>query len=104
MTNEDAIRSIERHMIAHRMGKYPHILIKEALEMAITALRAQKTPAKLDRSRWEGCKLCDEPTIVGFTTYCGYQYCKNCGRPLTEESWAELKRRIGGNDGTANCV
>ena len=26
--------------------------------------------------------------------------CPNCGRPLTEEAWAELEWRIGGNDGT----
>ena len=70
--------------------------IKESCRMAISALRAQQTQAKLDRSRWKGCKLCNEPTLVGFTTYCGYQYCKNCGRPLTEEAWAELERRING--------
>lgn len=30
----------------------------EALETAIAALSAQQTPAKLDRSRWDGCDLC----------------------------------------------
>lgn len=48
---------------------------------------------KLDRSRWEGCEYCkDIPKSIlkGF--------CYACGRPLTEEAWAELEQRIGGND------
>lgn len=56
------------------------------------ALRAQQAPTKLDRSRWKGCEYCkDIPKsfLKGF--------CYACGRPLTEEAWAELERRIGGN-------
>ena len=49
-------------------------------------------PAKLDRSRWEGCRFC-----IGFWNY---GFCPECGRPLTEEAWAELERRING--GTAD--
>ena len=68
--------------------------LHDAVDTAIAALRTQ--PVKLDRSWWEGCNLCNNPTISGFTTYCGYQYCKNCGRPLTEAAWMELERRING--------
>lgn len=60
----------------------------EALRAAAALLRAS---GKLDRSRWEGCRYCkDIPTSIlkGF--------CYACGRPLTEEAWAELERRIGG--------
>lgn len=83
---------------------------------------------KLDRSWWEGCKLCQEALFVKRiqylrpatapltqeqeimdklaeltgTVYCKleHRFCPMCGRPLTEEAWAELERRIGGNDGT----
>lgn len=92
----------------------------EACRIAAAALRAQQTP--LDRSRWEGCRLCKgAKSIYGcdITAFCGtnedgtaniytdceqdemdFDYCPNCGRPLTEEAWAEMERRING--GTTN--
>ena len=94
--------------------------------IAISSLRAQQTPAKLDRSRWEGCPACNEeifarrrqymrPVIAPLTpeqelmdkltdlTGIVYvkiknKFCPQCGKPQTEEAWAELERRIGGND------
>ena len=89
--------------------------IKEASRMAIAALRAQQTPAKLDRSWWEeGCIECAAPSCVTckfINVIPGYEPCISCskyekynpfkfclywGRPLTEEAWAELERRING--------
>lgn len=63
----------------------------EAIGVAINALRAQQ--AKLDRSRWEKCGKCSFSERY-------HQYCPECGRPQTEEAWAELERRI--NDGTVD--
>lgn len=63
------------------------------------ALRAQQPPAKMDRSRWEGCNYCNKYGIV-LAAFDGWSYCNRCGRPLTEEAWAELERRI--NDGTTD--
>ena len=91
MTNEEAIHALDT--------------LVEAYGIAIRALHAQKDsnlveidqvkPAKLDRSRWEGCEYCKNMSILkGF--------CYSCGRPLTEEAWAELERKIGGNDGTTD--
>lgn len=81
---------------------------------------------KLDRSRWEGCEHCKgdlegytaqfrdadgrsrrlyipegEATIVAPGKYnhqfcIPIKYCPFCGRPLTEEAWAELERRMNG--------
>jgi hypothetical protein len=42
MTGEEAIRRIQSHMRNHHIGEYPHIYIKEALDMAIDALREQE--------------------------------------------------------------
>lgn len=74
-------------------------------------------PARIDRERWVECPRCraenreplgydgadDAVSIVignnaaaieadsfGFTV----SYCPKCGRPLTEEAWAELERRV----------
>lgn len=42
MNETQAIKLIERHIEAHRIGEYPHIFIGEALQMAISALQAQE--------------------------------------------------------------
>ena len=39
MTREEAIHRIKDHMVHHGMGRYPHIHLAEAMEMAIAALR-----------------------------------------------------------------
>lgn len=99
----------------------------DALEFALTALRSmQETgapidspPAHIDRSKWELCdnckkdcwnckhnffccegndKECDDCVNQSKWEHSGYQqYCSKCGRPLTEEAWAELERRIVGD-------
>ena len=97
---------------------------QEAYEKVFAALRAQQTPSKLDRSRWNGCEHCDvewEPgeywsddfeydshefridddSILYHDSRFGWEgvtikFCPFCGRPLTEEAWAELERRING--------
>ena len=42
MTAAEAIKRILNHMEVHRIGEFPHIYIKEALTMAIDALREQE--------------------------------------------------------------
>lgn len=86
----------------------------EAIGMAVTALCNQRTPAKLDRRRWNWCVHCENGcccTCKFSTTpekrfpcnscdngekYEPENFCPNCGRLLTEEAWAELERRING--------
>lgn len=40
MTNEEAIGRIRDHMDHHGIGHYPHLKIKEALDLAISALQS----------------------------------------------------------------
>lgn len=84
---------------------------------------------KPNRSRWKGCEYCKvdhdgystcfrdingrsvriyipecEAAIVvpgrcSHKAYIEIAYCPFCGKPLTQEAWAELEGRIGGNDG-----
>lgn len=105
-----------------KAGKLTIHGIKEASQMAISALRAQQIP--LDRSRWEGCEHCKADQEGYATCFKGangrsvrmyipegeaaivipgkynhklcipIRYCPHCGRPLTEDAWAELERRI----------
>ena len=88
MNNEEVIHALDT--------------LVEAYGIEIRALRAQRDVnrveidtvkhAKLDRSRWrwEGCETCKGGR------YRRGEYCPGCGKPLTEEAWAELERRIGG--------
>ena len=111
MDIEEAIKLFEPGI---NFPDFPHTIddVDEACRMAVAALRAQQTPAKLDRSRWEGCEYClegkgivtfevpDEIEIPEDAVKFGWvkepEYCPICGRPLTEEAWAELERKIGG--------
>lgn len=112
MTIEEAINILspnsESRLVRAVDGFSPTQKVLCALEMAIAALHSQKTPAKLDRSRWEGCILCEG--VTGWTQDLDeehheveFLFCPSCGRPINEEAWAELERKIGGNDGTADA-
>lgn len=68
--------------------------------------------AHIDREKWEPCDACSNAKhIVGLALAimddgsdhridtkmnCEYSFCPNCGRPLTDEAWAELERRVCG--------
>ena len=108
MDKKEAIRALDRRTTIPGDG-FTWEQIEEALDLAIAALRAWKSPAKLDRIRWMGCGWCREfgtMPIRGFTvhgcTSTTAHFCPKCGKPLTEEAWTELERRIEGNDGTTD--
>ena len=63
-------------------------------------------PAHIDRSKWEFClwckdlqylphEMCADVKMPGGSEI-GASFCPSCGRPLTEEAWAELERRLRG--------
>lgn len=47
----------------------------------------------IDREAWI-CGICEVPSHWAKWGNLGYRYCPHCGRPLTEEAWAELERRL----------
>lgn len=72
-------------------------------------------PARIDREKWETCEECErrncdncrytclsvrsEPCNKCYNTKMWKplrKYCPECGRPLTEEAWADLERRAFG--------
>lgn len=71
-------------------------------------------PARIDREAWEPCGLCgtlNDEIMCKFSKkteydksttsrYARARFCPNCGRPLTEEAWAELGKRVMG---VAHC-
>ena len=109
MTREEAINRIKNHMVAHHIGEYPHIKLKEALDMALSALR----PVSRERVEkvWPGCPYCKEDGegyVKKFGAYsildgevatghCKPQkinFCPHCSCPLTDEAVEMVMERL----------
>lgn len=89
-------------------------------EYGKTWLAYSYPPAHIDRGKWKPCKHCekacwncrhnlfccenndkecDDCVNQSEWIYSGYQkHCSWCGYPLTEEAWAELERRLKGEN------
>ena len=112
MTREEAVSRILDHMEAHHMGVYPHIKIKEALDLAIVTLRGP-TREMVERMRGEWisdngekvetidgtplksstCSVCGN-WLVGSDEYnCAGYFCPACGAPMTDEAVDMMVRR-----------
>ena len=51
MDRKEAVLRIKNHMEHHGIGKYPHLKLKEALDMAIAALSPPNEPMTLEQLR-----------------------------------------------------
>ena len=51
MDRKEAILRIKDHMEHHGIGKYPHLKLKEALDMAIAALSQPNEPLTIEQLR-----------------------------------------------------
>lgn len=118
MNREEAINRIENHMEVHGIGEYPHIALKEALDMAITALRpvSREEVEKVWRGEWEWydeeigspldgierewgwrCSKCkvvlpddfDDPDNPP-----AMRFCQWCGAPMTDEAVGMMMKRL----------
>ena len=86
---------------------------KQAAQLALTALRSMPEAREtfhIDRNEWKPCVDCrikcrncvvrGKEKCARCEKYSEYvpenNFCSNCGRPLTEEAWAELERRLSG--------
>ena len=111
MTREEAIDRIKDHMVAHHIGEYPHIKLKEALDMALSALRpvSREQVEKVWRGEW----IVGEPNGLGFPIHCsgcgwgtdhadprkwmdygGHIFCGRCGAPVTDEAVEMVLERL----------
>lgn len=95
MTREEAIHRIKDHMVHHGIGRFPHILLAEAMKMAISALREQEERSK-------GCEYCarrkslpirndlghlwiENGKLNNLYDECKINFCPMCGRKLEVE-------------------
>lgn len=111
MTREEAINRIKDHMVVHHIGEYPHIRLKEALDMALSALRS--VSREQVEKAWKGCSWCNnegknpenwECSLLddrGFSVVVGDEvvwtnadFCPVCGKPLTDEAVEMVMERM----------
>ena len=108
MTREEAINRIKDHMKVHHIGEYPHIRLKEALDIALSALR----PVSRERveKAWSPCNFCaGAKYITGEVTAVypvsethqqetlaegDFDFCPVCGRPITDEAVEMVMERL----------
>ena len=92
MTREEAINRIKDHMKVHHIGEYPHIRLKEALDMSITALR----PVSREQVEkvFPGCEKCRNQANWPSWIEKGFVYCPKCGTPLTSWAWEKQVERL----------
>lgn len=90
MNNREAILRIKDHMEYHKIGEYPHVHIKEALDLAIVALE-KDIPKKINKQSWcpNKCPTCDEnlggDCDDGYYDNPYFDRCPNCGQKLDFE-------------------
>ena len=104
MTREEAIERIEDHMKVHHIGEYPHIRLKEALDMALSALRpvSREQVEKVWRGEWTPgdsiCPICEKNKFDGLDAdiWADWMpnFCPNCGAPMTEEAVEMVMERM----------
>lgn len=105
-------------LTVEQLREVPHGKIKDSTLKNICnrANEIAYTPAYIDREAWEPCKECrscenceyvldyeyDEPCdrckscldSMRRSRFEPVAFCSKCGRPLTEEAWAELEKRV----------
>lgn len=104
MTREEAINRIKDHMKVHHIGEYPHIRLKEALDMAIAALRpvSRERVEKVWRGEWVHkrspydykifvCKKCEKQISIQGEPLI---FCPACGAAQTDEAVEMVMERI----------
>ena len=105
MTQAEAIARIKDHMEHHRIGKYPHIMLAEALDMALSALRPvrREQVEKVWRGEWEHTHSSDNSwTEVWKCSHCDFEdnygecfdFCPFCGAAQTDEAVQMMMERL----------
>lgn len=116
MTIDEAIKNREECLkYLEGIGKSACPECVEAVRWSVKALKYLKSansysPGHIDREAWEPCGYCNGAKYIyghasavvpnGYKrqiekeTEGDFDYCPKCGRPLTDEAWAELEKRL----------
>ena len=108
---QNEIRSLRLAPTINGCGPENWADLLEIMEICLETVRSYP-PAHIDREAWKPCEYCNgakyvygqasavvpngdkgqiEKEVEG-----DFDYCPECGRPLTPEAWAELEKRLRG--------
>lgn len=108
---QNEIRSLRLAPTINGCGPENWADLLEIMQTCLEAVRAYP-PARIDREAWKPCECCNgakyvygqasavvpngdkgqiEKEVEG-----DFDYCPECGRPLTPEAWAMLEKRLRG--------
>lgn len=107
MDRKEAILRIKDHMEHHGIGKYPHLKLKEALDMAVSALRpvSRDQVEKVWRGEWQVCfeewqnhrvegEQCSKCGFQNYGPSNLYNFCPKCGALITDEAVDMVMERL----------
>ena len=72
MDRKEAILRIKDHMEHHGIGKYPHLKLKEALDMAIATLSQPNEPLTCEGCDMQGEKITPCASCIRDPRVCDY--------------------------------
>ena len=108
MDRKEAVLRIKNHMEHHGIGKYPHLKLKEALDMAIAALSPPNEPLTIEQLRemedpvWCVCKTVEG--FEGFWCLCNHGYILTPARQIFDVKeiphWVFYRRPPEGEEDT----
>ena len=108
MDRKEAVLRIKNHMEHHGIGKYPHLKLKEALDMAIAALSPPNEPLTIEQLRemedpvWCVCKTVEG--FEGFWCLCNNGYILTPARQIFDVKeiphWVFYRRPPEGEEDT----
>jgi hypothetical protein len=85
MTKEEAIKRIKDHIQVHKIGDYPHIYLRESLDMAIEALEKQIPKQPIEDGYYDEpcvCPNCGSTVINEADNDYNFDHCYYCGQAL----------------------
>lgn len=113
MTIEEALDILENgNWFSYVDNNAPQSTVSKVAEAINTLARNIRiTHGHINREKWEPCELCSGKHLqtVGFDDriyLCSgnskppenerFRFCPSCGRPLTDQAWDELEKRMRG--------
>lgn len=98
MTIEEALDILENgNWFSYVDNNAPQSTVSKVAEAINTLARNIRiTHGHINREKWEPCLNCQDIEKLSKHIKCWPSYCPVCGRPLTDEAWDELEKRLRG--------
>lgn len=96
MTHEEALDILENgNWFSYVDNNAPQSTVSKVAEAINTLARnIRTTHGHINREKWEPCECCRSAKFMNGQSM--YNFCPSCGRPMTDQAWDELEKRLEG--------